>query len=285
MTDITEHSSATEAPLPQPRVAERDPAFVEVKDNSAREAAKSIEVRDGGAVFADWAQLVDAAKYMAASRHAIPKHLRENVGACIAVIDMATRWGFSHYQVARQCYLVNDMLAFESQLVHAVVEKFANLKYRLRPTYDGEGEARTCTITGHFRGEVDPLTYTTPLLGKITPKNSPLWKSDPDQQLFYFATQRWARRYCPDVLLGIYSVDDITDAPPLAADMHYGFENAKDISPKLAERLRTNRADEGFVGEQTIQSIDSQLAAATAPEPVKKTKKEESLAAGEKGES
>lgn len=252
---------------------DKDPAFVEVKENPAREAARSIAIRDGGVVLTDWAQQVDYAKYMAGSKHAIPKHLRDNVGACIAVIDYALRWGFAPYQVARLCYLVNDMLAFESQLVHAVVEKFADLKYRLRPTYEGEGETRTCTITGHFRGEVDPLTYTTPQLGKITPKNSPLWKSDPDQQLFYFATQRWARRYCPDVLLGIYSIDEIKDSPTLAPDdLHIGFDHAKDVSPKLVDRLRSSQSDEGFVGEQTIQSIDAQLAAATAPEPVKKGK-------------
>lgn len=238
---------------------ERDPAFVDVKENPAREAARAIIVGSGGAVFADWSQIVDAAKYMANSKHAIPKHLRDNVGACIAVIDMATRWGFAHYQVARLCYLVNDMLAYESQLVHAVVEKFADLKYRLRPVFEGEGDARTCTITGHFNGELDALHYTSPPLGKITPKNSPLWKSDPDQQLFYFSTNRWARRYCPDVLLGIYTVDEISDSE---IESHVGFDHAKDVSPKLAERLRLAQSDEGFVGEQTIQNIDAALAAA-----------------------
>jgi hypothetical protein len=265
---------------------DKDPAFVEVKENPAREAAKSIAIRDGGVVLTDWAQQVDYAKYMAASRHAIPKHLRDNVGACIAVIDYALRWGFAPYQVARHCYLVNDMLAFESQLVHAVVEKFAELKYRLRPTYEGEGETRTCTITGHFRGEVDPLTYTTPQLGKITPKNSPLWKSDPDQQLFYFATQRWARRYCPDVLLGIYSIDEIKDSPSLAPEHHIGFENAKDVSPKLAERLRNAMADEGFVGEQSVTNIDAALAAAKAPEPEPTTTTKKAIKeAGEKDDA
>jgi hypothetical protein len=240
----------------------RDPAFVEVRDNPAREAAKAIVIRSGGVVLQDWAQQVDYAKYMAGSKHAIPKHLRDNVGACIAVIDMAARWSFAPYQVARLCYLVNDMLAFESQLIHAVVEKFAPLKQRLRPKYDGEGDSRTCTITGHFKYELEPLEYTSPTLGKITPKNSPLWKSDPDQQLFYFSTQRWARRYCPDVLMGIHDQDQI--AVPFAADAPpIGFDNAKDVTPKLAERLQGFSA-EGFVGEKTIADIDAQIAAATA---------------------
>lgn len=256
-----------------------DVGFIEVRENSARNAAQDIQVSGGGVVLANWAQSVDYAKYMASSKHAVPKHLRDNIGACIAVTDIATRWGFAPYQVARLCYLVNDMLAYESQLVHAVVEKFAPLKYRLRPKYDGEGENRTCTIVGHFQGELDPLEYTSPPLAKINPKNSPLWKTDPDQQLFYFSTNRWARRYCPDVLLGIYSIDEMQDAADVP---HIGFEHAKDVSPKLAERLIQAQNDEGFLGEQTIQSLDAQLAAAKAPEPiVVKKKKADVLAPGE----
>lgn len=243
-------------------VAEKDPAFVEVKENPAREAAREMVVGTAGVVIKDWSQLVDLAKYMAASSHAIAKPLRGNVGICMAIIDQATRWGFSHWQLARQAYVVNDILAFDSQTIHAIIEKFAPLKYRLRPIYDGEGDTRTCRIIGHFKGEVDPLEYTSPPLGQINPKNSPLWKSDPDQQLFYFSTRRWARRYCPDILLGAYSIDDLQDAPPLAPQ-HVGFDHAKDVTPKLADRLR-ERHEEGFAGEQTLASIDRALEEASA---------------------
>lgn len=242
---------------------ERDPAFVEIRENPAREAAREMVIGTGGVLLKDWAQLVDFAKYMSTSAHAVAKPLRCNVGICIAIIDIATRWNFSAWQLARHCYVVNDVLAFDSQTIHAVIEKFAPLKYRLRPKFEGEGNTRTCTIVGHFKGEVDALEYITPPLGKITPKNSPLWVSDPDQQLFYFATRRWARRYCPDVLLGAYSVDDMEDSPPLAP--HLGFDNAKDVSPKLADRLR-GQDGEGF-SAVTIQSIDTAIEAATNQEP------------------
>jgi hypothetical protein len=209
----------TEAP-----VTEKEEGFVEVRENRAREAARNITVREGGAVIVNLAEQIDYAKYMASSKHAVPAHLRDNVGACIAVVDMSLRWGFAPYQVARLCYLVNDMLAFESQLIHAVIEKFAPLKYRLRPTFVGEGNERVCIITGHFKGEVDPLEYKTPPVGKIEPKRSPLWKSDPDQQLFYFATQRWARRYCPDIILGVYDHEELDEMVP-------PYLRAKDVTP------------------------------------------------------
>lgn len=240
---------------------ERDPAFAEIRENPARAAAREMVIGTGGVLLKDWAQLVDFAKYMSTSAHAVAKPLRGNVGICIAIIDIATRWNFSSWQLARHCYVVNDVLAFDSQTIHAVIEKFAPIKYRLRPKFEGEGNNRTCTITGHFKGEVDPLEYTSPPLGKINPKNSPLWTSDPDQQLFYFATRRWARRYCPDILLGAYSVDDMEDSPSIVP----GFETAKDVTPRLADRLR-GQDGEGF-SAVTVESIDNAITAATNQEP------------------
>lgn len=214
---------------------------VKIVNNDARRAAELIPVGGTGVEMQNFAQQVDYAKHMSGAAHAIPKHLRGNVGACLAVLDMSQRWGFSPFQVARLCYVVNDILAFESQLVHAVVEKFAPLRERLRPIYDGEGATRTCKIIGHFRGEAEPLEYTSPEFANIKPKNSPLWGSDPDQQLFYFSTQRWARRYCPDILLGIYGKDEIEDNP------HIGADNAKEINPALTrERVSTADRSEGF---------------------------------------
>lgn len=238
---------------------EKDPAFAEVRENSARSAAREMTVLAGGGVqLENWAQVVDLAKYMSTSGFCVRKELRNNVGACIAIIDLATRWAFSHWQLARVCYVINDVLCFESQVIHAVIEKFAPLKQRLRVEYVGEGERRRAIIKGHFKGELDEVTYESPEIGKISPKNSPLWKTDPDQQLFYLASQRWAKRYCPDVLLGIHDADQISDAPSIAP---IGFENAKDVTPNLGARLGAV-AEDSFAAEKTLAGIDEALEAA-----------------------
>lgn len=243
--------------------AEKDPAFIEIKDNRAREAAREMVVV-AGIKITNFAELVDFSKYVSGSGFAVAKPLRGNIGSCMRVISQASRWGFDPWDLAIHCYVVNDTLAYDSQVLHSIVEKFAPLRQRLRPRYAGEGETRTCTIIGHFKGEVDPLEYTSPPIGQINPKNSPLWKSDPDQQLFYFATRRWSRRYCPDVLLGAHAVDELQDSPSLQPEQHIGFDRAKDVTP-LAERLKDRASDEGFAGERTLVSIDKAIEEASAP--------------------
>lgn len=173
----------------------------------------------GGGVLAinSMAEAVSVAQLMAKSGIAIRKHLRDNPGACLGVLMQALRWEFDPYMVANKSYAVNDQLAYEAQLVAAVVLTRAAIVDEPDYEYAGDpGTTRTCTVTFKMRsGKM--LSYTTPEVRKITVKNSPLWKSDEDQQLGYFAVRSWARRHQPHVLLGVYTVEEaheIIDVTP-----------------------------------------------------------------------
>ena len=196
----------------------------------------------GGVAFASALEVMDFARLMAVSLQAVPKDFRNNPGMCLAVTFQAIEWRMSPFQVANKAYVVNDRVAFESQLIHAVVEARAPLKNRLDCKYSGKFEdgTRTCTVNGTFiNGDV--RDYTTPEIGKIKVKNSPLWTSDPDQQLWYYATRSWARKWVPDVLMGIYSKEEIEAEPGIGRD--------QPTLPGLRARLPGDgdkRHDEGF---------------------------------------
>jgi hypothetical protein len=170
-------------------------------------------------------ELMEFSKMMALGGVALRPTFRGNPGACLAVSMQALRWGMDPFAVANKAYEVNNQLAYESQLVHAVVNTRAPLQARLKLSYDGQAGTRTCTISGLLRGEDQPATYTSPQVKDITPKNSPLWKTDPDQQLFYFSVRSWARRHVPEVLLGVYTDDELQA-------QHQGAERAKDVTPR-----------------------------------------------------
>jgi hypothetical protein len=205
-------------------MSDNSTAMIESKIDRESTGEIILSSSKGALTFEKMGEVMDFAKLMAISREAIPVYLRNNVGACLAVAIQANEWQFSPYAVARFSYVVNDQIAYMSQLIHAVIESRAPLKQRLRPTYEGHGLERVCVIVGHIVGEVDPLEYRSPAIKDIKPQNSPLWKVDPDQQLFYYSSRAWARRYCPDVLLGAYSDDELRDS-------HVGAANAVDITP------------------------------------------------------
>jgi len=167
---------------------------------------------DNGAMsFSNVGQIMEFAKLMSVAAVAIPGHLRKNPGACLAVCIQASEWGMSPFAVANKSYSVNDRLAYESQLINAVILRRAPIKGRFKITYTGEGPTRRCKVSALLL-DGDSVEYESPQFSAITVKNSPLWKSDPDQQLFYFSSRSMCRRHFPDVLLGIYDKDEL-EAP------------------------------------------------------------------------
>jgi hypothetical protein len=141
-----------------------------------------------------------------------PKHLRGNsaqeaVGNCFRVANQAIRWGFDPFAVADESYVVSGKLGYQGKLVAAVINSRAGLKQNLTVTYTGTGDNRTATITGWFKSESTPRTIELSV-GQAKTAHE-MWKKDPDQKLFYSATIKWARRHCPEIVMGVLTDDEL----------------------------------------------------------------------------
>lgn len=166
----------------------------------------------GGVVLlpTTFSEVIAVAQMMAQASHAVPKHLRGNPGACMAIVLRSSNWSMDPFAVATKTYMVNDILAYESQLVSAVVNMRAPVKGRPRVTFNGEGADLWC----HFEYTMldgDILGYDSPTFKEIKTKNSPLWLADPRQQFFYYSARAWARRWVPEVLMGVYTPDEVIE--------------------------------------------------------------------------
>ncbi len=230
-----------------------------IEEKIDREAVGQIAVSNavGGVNFQTVVDLMEFAKLMAISGICVPNHLRGQPGACLAICMQAVEWRMSPYAVANKSYVVNDRISYESQLIHAVVEQRAPLVGRLRATYTGQGPTRKCIITGKIKDEDEPLVLESPTFAEIMPKNSPLWKTKPDLQLFYNASRDWARMYFPDLILGVYSNDEI-EAPSLPPKSVVSRTDA------LAERFAQHPTDE----TRTIDTSTANLPSTEAAEEI-----------------
>lgn len=218
----------------------------------------ALQLSTAGVVMpAQLGDMIEFARIMCKADLAIPKHLRGNPGACLAVAMRARAWAMDPFAVSTKTYAVNDILAYESQLINAVINRHAPIKGRLVPRYTGEGPDRQCILEPET-AEGQVLPYVSPKVKDIPTKNSPLWKADPDQQLFYSSSRAWARRYFPDLILGVYDPDearsmkDITPEKPvenyLNDDEGHDPQTGEVIAPKAAskpgEKINTTVFDE-----------------------------------------
>lgn len=161
------------------------------------------------------------AEIMAGSRMTVPKHLQGNVGDCMAIIMQAAQWQMNPYAVAQKTHMVNNVLGYEAQLVNAVITSRAPVKERLHFEWygdwskvngkDDKSSNLGVRVSATLRGENEPRVLDISMAQVGSVRNSPLWSADPRQQIAYLATKRWARLYCPDVILGVYTPDEVIE--------------------------------------------------------------------------
>ena len=186
-------------------------------------------------------QLVRFAELMAQSRVTVPAHLAGKPADCMAVAMQAAQWGMNPFAVAQKTHVINGALGYEAQLVNAAITAMAPTKDRVHFEWFGPWEnvigkfiektndkgkkylaagwsatdEKGCGVKvwAPLKGESEPRVLDL-LLTQAQVRNSTLWGSDPKQQLAYLGVKRWARLYCPDVILGVYTPDELQEAAP-----------------------------------------------------------------------
>lgn len=168
-------------------------------------------------------QLVRFAELMSQSKATVPKHLEGKPADCLAVTMQAAQWGMNPFAVAQKTHVVNGTLGYEAQLVNAVVSSSSLLATRLNYRWSGDwsnvngktdkSPNLTVTVSAVLKGEAEPRELTISM-AQAGVRNSPLWEQDPRQQLAYLCTKRWARLHAPDVLLGVYTPDELQETAP-----------------------------------------------------------------------
>lgn len=162
-------------------------------------------------------EAMDMAHFMARGIGVRP-WMRNEPSACLMVLQQAMRWGMDPYAVAQKAYYTNDTLCFESQLVNAVINTSGMLERPLKIEWAGTfvdkaigQETLVCRVTGWLKSAPDEERVLEQPLCDVKIRNSPLWKVNPHLQLAYHTTRSWARLYMPEVLLGVYTPDEIVE--------------------------------------------------------------------------
>ena len=230
-------------------------------------------------------QMYRAAEMMANARVTVPKHLAGSPGDCLAVMMQAMQWGMNPFAVAQKTHLVNGTLGYEAQLVNAVISSSSLLASRINYEFEGDwkdvkgktdkSDHVAVTVSATLRGEQQPRSLRVSM-AQAGVRNSPNWDSDPRQQLAYLATKKWARLHAPDVLLGVYTPDELATVP----ERHMGAVEEVAQPSASAQRLAqpASRADKARAAvasrkpeapATTLEDVLTAIHAATTPDSLK----------------
>lgn len=235
--------------------------------------------------------LTEFADAMSRSAISVPQHFRGKPADCLAVCMQALTWGMNPFSVAQKTHLTpGGALGYEAQLINAVVINRAPIKARpefrflgdwsrilgrvLEKTSekggkyyvatwdkkDEEGLGVVCSVT--LIGEQEPREITV-MMSQAYPRFSTQWATDPIQQITYLAVRKWARRYAPDVILGVYDLEEAVSIDGEARIIDVG-QGSTIVEPTEAqrkssgERLR-ERASKGTKKEETPDPLPAIL--------------------------
>ena len=170
----------------------------------------------------------------------IPAHLR-NAADALRVVIQSSKWQLDPFAVADKTSVINGKLMYEGQLVMAVINSRGKMKERLSYDYKGEGDNRVLTVTGTVQGEDKPREIVLPFtLAKKINKNGQMG-INPDQQAAYIGARLWARKHMPELMMGIYTPDEIDPDEPL--NVTPGIGAKRDEAPAKADHAGGEKVD------------------------------------------
>lgn len=224
-------------------------------------------------------KLLRFAEVMANGRVTVPAHLVGKPADCLAVTMQAAQWGMNPFAVAQKTFTINGTLGYEAQLVNAIVITMAPTRDRIHYEWFGDWDK----IIGNFAEKTSPKgnKYIAPawqladeagcgvrvwatmkaeedprvlelMLSQAQVRNSTLWASDPKQQLAYLAVKRWARLHCPDVILGVYTPDELESVSKIERDITPPA--GTDLNAMINEAARPEPVNDSPVPDVIIES-------------------------------
>jgi len=152
------------------------------------------------------------AKGLAAST-LVPQAYQRNEANCLVALEMANRTNQSPLQVMQSLDVIQGTPSWRGKALIAMIN--ASHKYdedlNFEYTKDKDGSVKGCIAWTTKNGkEVRGTEYTYKMAEQagLFKKTNSYWNKEPELMLAYRATSRFCSLNCPEISLGLYTVDE-----------------------------------------------------------------------------
>lgn len=188
----------------------------------------------------------------------VPKSYQGNAGNCMIAIEMASRINTSPMMVMQNLYIVNGNPAWSSQWIISMINTSKRYKTELQYEfgYDEADGGLSCRAWAEdLQGHV---VYGPKITMKMAEaegwlnKSGSKWKTMPEVMIRYRAAAFFGRVNCPDMIMGIYSQDEIVD---MGGEIPFVYDSVSEktdkpstdpFDPKKNEKITQEQRKEMF---------------------------------------
>lgn len=155
------------------------------------------------------------ASAMFAKSELVPAQFRGRPQDCFIALDLACRLEINPYMVFQNMYVVHGRPGLQAQFVIALMNRHGPFEGPVEYEYKGHGKTRACTayavLSGSKRRCEATVDWCMVEAEGWNKKNGSKWLTMPDQMFSYRAAAFLARKYCPEVLMGMQTVEELED--------------------------------------------------------------------------
>ena len=155
---------------------------------------------------------------MLSSSNLVPKDFQNNIQNTMIALEISNRIGASPLMVMQNLYIIHGKPSWSSSFIIAAINssnKFSPLRFSLTGTGDEYGCVAWC-LEKETNERLDSPRVTIGMARKegwLTKAGSK-WATMPDLMLRYRAASFFGRLYAPEILMGMYSVEEAADIKP-----------------------------------------------------------------------
>lgn len=209
----------------------------------------------GGNLFFDVQRFEHAQRIakLLASSTMVPSHFRDNMGNCLIALNYAERLGADPFMVMQRMYVIQGKPGIEGQLVIALVNqsgRFEPLEFEEigninKPDKDTDGVYAYATEKRSGKVLKGPMVDWSIVKNEgWYNKNQSKWKTMSPLMFRYRAATFFARTYCPEVLLGMHTVEELRDVYDLRPGQNGTWEGDRTTPGGLADKLLNGGAND-----------------------------------------
>ena len=152
---------------------------------------------------------------MLSSSNLVPKDFQGNIQNTMIALEISNRIGASPLMVMQNLYIIHGKPSWSSTFIIAAINssnKFSPLRFDLTGTGDDYGCIAWCIEKGTDQRLESPRVSIgmDRKEGWLTKAGSK-WVTMPDLMLRYRAASFFGRLYAPEILMGMYSVEEVHD--------------------------------------------------------------------------
>lgn len=179
----------------------------------AEVAENKVEVKSYG-IVERMSRAQKLATYVSTASN-IPENYRNKPADCMIAIDMADRMNVSPMFVFQNMYVVKGKPSWSGQACKALIDNCGKFRNARHVYFGKEGTAeRGCYIEAErtATGEkIQGVKVTIAMAQAEGWTSNKKWINMPELMLGYRAATFFARLYCPELLMGLQTADEIDD--------------------------------------------------------------------------